>query len=344
MAKGALTRITIRDIAREAGVSVQTVSRVLNDRPDVSATTRAKVEELIASMGYEPNVVAQALVSQRSTTFGYIASGLEYVGASATLGGLARGCEQAGYGLLLQTVQEDDYDALAAAMRFLVRRNVEGVIIHFPSLDHDRFAAAPLPSQLPRCVFLRSTNTGDYPHVVVDNLGGAKAAVDHLIECGRRRIAHITGPTTRNWGEAEDRYRGWQEALTGAGQTADLAEPGDWTPESGIAAMTRLLERAPDLDAVFVANDQMALGAMSACRAAGRTIPGDIAIVGFDGLQESGHFEPPLTTMAQSMVSVGEQAIDMLLADPDSAEAQSRVLPVRLLVRASTVGRGPDTD
>lgn len=339
VAEGAPTRVTIRDIAREAGVSVQTVSRVLNDRPDVAAATRTRVVELIAAMGYEPNVAAQALVNQRSTTFGYISSGLEYIGVSATLGGLARRCEAAGYGLLLQTVGEDDYQALHEALRFLVRRNVEGVAVQVPSFDFDKFAGlADLPNLLPRLVFLRSTKTGPHPHVRVDDLGGAVTAVDHLIGLGRRRIAHIAGPVGRQWSEAEDRLMGWRQAMETAGLKADLLEEADWTTAAGRAAMERLIDQAPDLDAVFVANDQMALGAMTACRAAGRSIPADVAVVGFDGLHESGHFEPPLTTVEQPMVAVGEQAVDMLLAPADSPAASSRVLPVSLIERTSTVG------
>jgi DNA-binding LacI/PurR family transcriptional regulator len=335
--EGATGRITIRDIAREAGVSVQTVSRVLNDRPDVAAGTRAKVEELIATMGYEPNVVAQALVSQRSTTFGYICSGLEYVGVSATLGGLAGRCESAGYALLLQTVAEGDYEAIASAMRFLIRRNVEGIVVQVPSFNHDDFErSGQAPAQLPRMVFLRATNTGPYPSIRVDDFGGGVTAVSHLVGRGRSRIAHITGPIDRHWGEAEERLGGWRHGMEQAGLKTDLIEAGDWTPASGAAAMNRLLERAPDLDAVFVSNDQMALGAMSSCRDAGRRIPTDVAIVGFDGLPESEHFEPPLTTVRQPMVGLGEQAIDMLLAAPESAEAAPRVLDIELIERAST--------
>lgn len=339
MTEGANARITIRDIAREAGVSVQTVSRVLNDRPDVAAATRAKVEHLIASMGYEPNVVAQALVSQRSRTFGYISSGLEYVGVSTILDGLAKRCELAGYGLLLQTVPEGDYEALFAAFRFLARRNVEGVAVQVQGFNFDDWADIfQIPAHLDRVVFLGSVNTGPYPNVRVDDIGGARAAGAHLVEIGRQRIAHITGPINLGWFEADDRLLGWRQAMSDANRAGDLTEAGDWTPASGFDAMTRLLERCPDLDAVFAANDQMALGAISACRNAGRSIPDDIAIVGFDGLPESRHFEPPLTTVVQGMVEVGKQAIEILLAEPNSTDAKSRVLPVELVERASTIG------
>jgi LacI family transcriptional regulator len=193
-------------------------------------------------------------------------------------------------------------------------------------------------------VFLKSQPDPAHVNIGVNNVGGARQATEHLLSLGRRHVAHLAGPTW--WSEAVRRVEGWQEALA----AADLSPPpealthGDWSSQSGAEQMGVLLDRYPKLDAVFVGNDQMALGALSACHERGIRIPDDVAIIGFDGIAESGEFTPSLSTMIQPLREMGELAVTELLAqatDDAPPPARSMTLDVELLARASTLGANP---
>jgi LacI family transcriptional regulator len=320
------------------GVSVQTVSRVINQRPDVAPATRAAVEAAIAAVGFQPSAVARSLVHRRSQTIGVIATGLGYFGVTQTLNGITEASQEADFGLLLKELPSEDGEGLAAAVRFLLAHRVEGIIVFAPP-DAGSVAAMQeaFPRVRPPIVVLKSEPSRSFSTIAVDNQGGARLATQHLIETGRRRIAHVAGP--RSWREARDRAEGWREAVHSAGMTPGPAAYGDWSAASGESAFAAVLEASPQVDAVFVANDQMALGLLHVAHERSISIPDRIAVVGFDGLPEAAHFTPSLTTVVQPLRELGAFAVRELLEaiDDDGATVptRARTLTPELVIRDS---------
>lgn len=331
-------RVTIREIARMCGVSVQTVSRVINNRPDVAPATREAVEAAIAAVGFQPSAVARSLVHRRSQTLGVIATGLAYFGVAQTLNGITEASQEADFGLLLKELPNEDGEGVAAAVRFLLAHRVEGIILFAPP-DVGSVAAIQeaFPTVRPPIVLIKSEPSASFSTIAVDNRGGARAATNHLIETGRRQIAHLSGPTS--WREARDRAEGWREAMLGAGLPPGPIAHGDWSSSSGEVAFAALLDQAPDLDAVFVANDQMALGLLHLANARGIAIPNRIAVVGFDGLPEAAQFTPSLTTVVQPLRELGRLAVRELLEaiedDGGSIPVRANTLTPQLVIRDS---------
>jgi LacI family transcriptional regulator, lactose operon repressor len=330
--------VTIKEIARMCGVSVQTVSRVINQRPDVSPATRAAVEAAIAQVGFQPSAVARSLVQRRSYTLGVVAAGLRYFGVAQTLNGITEESEAQGYALLLKEISGTSENDLMPVIDFLLARRVEGIVFAAPDLGEDLGSLrARLPMSAPPMVFLKSEPSRAFTTILIDNYGGARIATSHLIALGRRRIGHLSGPL--GWHEARDRQQGWRDALRDAGLEMGPKEAGDWTAESGASAIERLLAADPAMDAVFVANDQMALGAMHRLLSQGITIPGNIAVVGFDGMDEGAFFSPSLTTIRQPLGELGQLAVrEVLAADPDGTGRQpvhGLTLATELVIRDS---------
>lgn len=329
-------RVTIREIARMCGVSVQTVSRVINRRPDVSAETRAAVEAAIAAVGFQPSAVARSLVQQRSYTLGVIAAGLRYFGVAQTLNGITEESEASGYALLLKEVTSSEALDVLPVIDFLMAHRVEGIIFAAPDLG-EADVRGKLPRAAPPIVFLKSEPSPDHSTILIDNYGGGRQATSHLIALGRRRIGHLAGP--QDWHEARDRQQAWRDALRDAGLTPGPVVAGNWSSESGATGMVELLTRDPDLDAIFAANDQMALGAMSELHARGISIPEQVAVVGFDGLEEADFFTPSLTTVRQPLRELGKLAVRELLAtirgDASARTVHALTLATELVVRAS---------
>jgi LacI family transcriptional regulator len=332
-------RVTIREIARMCGVSMQTVSRVINNRPDVSPATRKAVEAAIAAVGFQPNAVARSLVQRRSQTLGVIATGLKFFGVAQTLNGITEESQSADYALLLKELASEDVAGFIAAIDFLVGHRVEGIIVCAPP-DGGASVAARLsvfPAIRPPIVLIKSEPSAVLSTISIDNFGGARTATEHLLALGRTRIGHIGGPPT--WREARDRANGWRAALADAGIEPGPAAPGNWSSSSGEAAFLELLVQAPDLDAVFAANDQMALGLLHAAHERAILIPEQIAVVGFDGLVEGAHFSPSLTTIEQPLRELGKLAVRELLSTIDDeqgpAEVRSLTLATTLIVRDS---------
>lgn len=318
------------------GVSVQTISRVINGRPDVSPETRAAVEAAIAAVGFQPSAVARSLVHRRSHTLGVIAAGLRYFGVAQTLNGITEESEASGYALLLKEIPSTgDFDLLPV-ISFLMAHRVEGIIVAAPDRG-EADVRGHLPHYAPPIVFLKSEPSPMFSTILIDNYGGGRQATSHLVALGRRRIAHLAGP--RDWQEARDRHQGWRDTLRDAGLEPGPLAVGNWSAASGAAEMARVLDQEPDLDAVFAANDQMALGAMSVLRSRGRTIPGQVAIVGFDGLEEAAYFRPSLTTVRQPLRELGQLAVRELLAAITGEAPRSTVhaltLATELVVRDS---------
>lgn len=336
-------RVTIREIARMCGVSVQTVSRVINKRPDVAPATRLAVETAIASVGFRPSAVARSLVQRRSQTLGVVVTGLRYFGVAETLNGITEACQTSDFALLLKELAIDDVEGFIPAIDFLIGHLVEGLIIFAPP-DAASVASiqAEFPATRPPIALLKSQPSTEFSTISIDDRGGARLATEHLLGLGRRRIGHIGGP--QSWHEARERLDGWQAALTNAHVDRGPVAFGDWSASSGEVAFLQLLASAPDLDGVFVANDQMALGLLHAAGERRIGVPGDVAVVGFDGLLEGAHFSPSLTTIVQPLRELGRLAVQEVMAqidaDHDARAVRNLALATELLVRDSAPRAG----
>ena len=338
-------RVTIKDVAAYCGVSTQTVSRVMNDRPDVAAQTRERVERAIAVLGYRPSAVARTLVARRSNAIGVLLAGMGYTGTVLTLQGIVDESVNLGLTVLIAELPEgDSLDDPRPAISALVERHVDGIIMSVPAIGHavDRIKAV-LPEHREPVVFVKAGVSERHSSVFIDNVAAVEEVIDHLVSIGRTRIAHISGPS--NWHEARDRRLGWEGRLAVHGlETEDaMCEEGDWSPRSGAIAMRALLDRVPDLDAVVAANDRMALGAMHTLRARGLRIPEDVAITGFDDIDEAAWLTPPLTSVAQPLAEMGRQAVRRLRAefDGNASPPVAITLSAELMIRQSTIGVPP---
>ena len=326
------------------GVSTQTVSRVINKRPDVSPETRAAVEAAIAEVGFQPSAVARSLVQRRSQTIGVVVAGLKYFGVAQTLNGITEQSEASDYALLLKELAAYDDLEILRVIEFLFAHRVEGIIFVAPEIGSNlATVGANLPAAYPPLVFLQSEPSPTFSTIVIDNHGGARQATEHLIGLGRHRIAHLAGPLA--WREARVRHDGWQAAVREAGLEPGPVVAGTWSSASGEAAFAEILRRAPDIDAVFVGNDQMALGALRVAHAHGIRVPDDLAVVGFDGLEEGAQFTPSLTTVSQPLGELGHRAVGELLRllddDTDHRDVRSQTLTTELIVRESAPARVP---
>ena len=320
-------------------VSTQTISRVVNKRPDVSPDTRKLVEQAIEEMGYKPSALARSLVQQRSYTLGVILSGLRYVGISLILNGITEECEQSHYALFVEELPRFDTPTIVPVIESLMAHQVEGIIFAAPELNENvKIVQSQLPATRPPIIFLKCQPNPNYITIGIDNYGGARKAVEHLLSVGRRHIGLIAGPL--EWLEARQRRQGWEDGLKSVGIdiTPTKWAMGNWSSASGESALAELLQKYPAMNAVFVSNDQMALGALHYCHANGIRVPEDLAIIGFDNLAESPYFTPSLTTITNPLRELGILAVKTLLAQIDGhTEPESFVtLQTDLLIRGST--------
>jgi DNA-binding LacI/PurR family transcriptional regulator len=336
--------VTIKDVAKAAGVSPMTVSRVLNNRHDVSPQTRKRVQQLIDDMGYAPSEVARSLSQGRSKTLGVVTSQLEFYGPSRTLVGIERQANELGFSLMVKLLHNPLDNLGERALNELVANKVAGIIWAVAEIGDQRaWLYEHLPQVTTPLVFLGMKPRSDISVVTVDNRQGGRLATKHLLEQGCRRVAIITGPLA--WWEAREREQGWRDTLREAGKNdlEPLVGHGDWSAASGHRAMNALLDSVPDLDAVFVSNDSMAQGALQAAISRGLSVPGDLAIVGFDDIPESAYFTPPLTTVRQDLLDVGCQAVSLLhqqliaRRNEETLPAQTAVLEPELIVRQSSL-------
>lgn len=335
------SKITIKDVARACKVSTQTVSRVINQRPDVSPETRAAVEKTIAELGYMPSALARSLVQQRSFTLGVIISGLKQIGIAKTLNGIAEQCEALNYALLMKYLPRFDTPDIVPVIETLMTHHVDGIIFAGPEWNENiKTAQAQIPANCPPIIFLKCLPTPNYTTISIDNYGGAYAAVDYLISLGRDRIGLIAGPL--EWLEARKRKQGWEDAMKNAGVEVSARQwsAGDWSSASGTAAMTEIMQKYPEINAVFASNDQMALGVLHYAHMHGLRVPEDLAVIGFDNLIETPYFIPPLTTVEQPLGELGTQAVKTLVEQIESEGADrvvnTLVLNTHLVVREST--------
>ncbi len=336
--------VTIRDVAKVAGVSPMTVSRVLNDRPDVSPATRQHVQEVIDDLGYSPSVVARNLSQGRSSTIGVVSSGLEFYGPSRTLVGIERQANDLGFSLMVRLLHNPLDSRGERALSELVANQVAGIIWAVAEIgDRREWLYGHLRNEVTPVVFLNMKPRPDTSLVAVNNRLGGRLAAAHLLEQGYQHIGIITGP--QEWWESRERGLGWRETLLEAGRD-DLDRfmvHGDWSAASGHRAMKRLLDRVPELDAVFVSNDSMALGALQAVISCGHSVPRDLAVVGFDDIPESAYFSPPLTTVRQDLLEVGCQAVSLLhqqlqaRRNEESVVSAVAIVEPELVVRRSSI-------
>jgi DNA-binding LacI/PurR family transcriptional regulator len=330
------------DVARLAGVSHQTVSRVVNGSPHVSGPTRAKVLAAMEQLGYRRNAVARALATRRSGTLGVITFDTVLHGPVTMLYGVEQAASALGLGVSIAVVDRISSDAVVRALSRLQDQSVEGVVALAPQEDAVRALTAEL-SAMPT-VFVGGLvggagETSPVPAVGTDQLSGARAATRHLLDLGHRTVHHLAGP--QDWLDARWRVEGWRDALAEAGADAPEFVAGDWSARSGYTAMRALLAADPGLTAVFVANDQMSLGALRALDEAGRSVPDDVSLVGFDDVPEAEFFRPPLTTVRQEFSEAGRRAVYMLLdlirpQDAPAGQSAPPLVPTRLLVRRSS--------
>jgi DNA-binding LacI/PurR family transcriptional regulator len=313
---------SIADVASLAGVSHQTVSRVLNNHPSVRQLTRSRVLAAIDQLGYRPNPAARALASGRSKTLGVVAPDTTLYGPASTLSSLQQAAQREGYFVSVAAVHWLDRHSVGEAVRRLMSQAVEGlaVITPFTSAHH---ALAHLPTGMP-VVAVEGDPDGNMAVVTVDQATGARLATEHLLAAGHKTVFHVAGPA--EWQEAGGRTAGWRSALVAAGAEVTPPLSGDWSARSGYEA-GQVLARIPDATAIFVANDDMALGVLRALHERGRRVPEDVAIVGFDDTPESAYFIPPLTTVRQDFQRVGRAAVQLLVDQLTSGTGrQDRVL------------------
>lgn len=341
---GTSKRTTIRQVARAAGVSTQTVSRVINDRPDVSSETRVRVQRIIQDLDYQPSALARSLIQQRSFTLGVVTAGLKFIGPSRTLNGITRKAEELGYALLLEELPRFEVENVKPILQSLLARHVDGIVWAAPQVgDNHRWVDEALTGVPVPIAFLVTQPRPGILTVCVDNYSGAVAAVEHLLAQGRRRVAHVSGPI--EWLEARQRKQAWQETLEKAGLRADdrKCAEGNWSSWSGEEAFLQLLQTYPEMDAVFVGNDQMALAVLRVAHRRGIKIPEDLAVVGFDNIVESAFFSPALTTINQNQDELGCEGVQGVVNRIEAAKRGEEIaprdvlLPTELIVRESSV-------
>jgi len=321
------------DVGRLAGVSHQTVSRVINGSPNVRAETRERVMEAMRELDYRPNSVARALVTGHSRTLGVVSFDTTLYGPASTLLGIERAAHEAGYFIIVASLTALTRDSMTEAIERLRVHGVEGILVIAP-YDDGVHALVDLPPHVP-LVAVEAGPAQEIPVAVVDQYLGAQMATAHLLELGHETVWHVGGPA--DFLEARERVRGWREALAQAGAPVHDPLLGDWGAGSGYALGRRLSDRT-DLTALFVANDQMALGVLRALHEAGRRVPDDVSVVGFDDVPEAPYFTPPLTTVRQDFDEMGRRGVRLLLGAIGATEAPAGEGPVvpELIVRAST--------
>jgi LacI family transcriptional regulator len=331
-------RVTIAEVARRARVSKTTVSRVLNNKADVDAATAIRVREVIAATGYIPSAGAVGLARGVTRTIGMLVPGLTWPWMGEVLQGVADVAEAKGYGLLLNTANRGA-DSLAQFSRQVSAKAFDGLLLIEPP-DAVRHLRVLHDSGLPVVVIDDRGKLPAFPSVGTSNHTGAGDAARHLLAAGRTRLAVVTGP--REFGCTTDRLIGFRDAVREAGLSLDpqLIIEGDFTTESGQAAISQLLATGPEFDGVFAHNDLTAVGVLAGLRAAGLAVPDDVAVIGFDDIPMAAHTQPKLTTIRQPLREMGEAAARLLLARLAGAPPPDRpvIVPTSLIVRESAPG------
>jgi len=321
------------DVGRLAGVSHQTVSRVINGSPHVRPETRERVLKAMLDLGYRPNSMARALVTGRTKTLGVVSLDTTLYGPASTLFGIERAAHEAGYFIIVASLRALDRPSVADAVERLRQHGVDGILAITP-LEEAADALLHAPDDAP-LLAVEAGPDGAVPVVAVDQFEGAAKATRHLLDLGHKTVWHIAGPW--EFLESRERQAGWRATLTQAGAEVPEPLPGDWSARAGYD-LGRRLSADSAATAIFVANDQMALGVLRAMHEGGRRIPEDVSVVGFDDTPESPFFLPPLTTVRQDFDEVGSRSVRLLVRMIEAGEplpSGPRVKP-ELIVREST--------
>jgi DNA-binding LacI/PurR family transcriptional regulator len=320
------------DVAALAGVSHQTVSRVINDSEHVRPETRERVLAAMRKLDYRPNSVARALVTGRSRTLGVVTFDTALFGPASTLVGVERAAHAAGYFVSIVSLESLERAAVVRAVERLRALGVDGILVIAPHVAAGH-ALWDLPDDLPVVAVEAGPDEG-VAVVAVDQYEGARLATQHLLDLGHEVIGHLAGPV--DWLEAQSRIEGWRDALDAAGAVGSRPLRGDWSPRSGYELGRELL-KTKRLTAIFVANDQMALGLLRLLHEQGRAVPRDLSIVGFDDIPEAEFFTPPLTTVRQDFNAMGALGLNTLLEEiaGGGSGPRRRTVPAELIVRSS---------
>ncbi len=325
---------TIKDVAAKAGVSYQTVSRVVNESPHVKRETRTRVAAAMGELRYRPNKAARHLVSRRSRIIGFIGS-LTFYGPVRIMVSVEQTAKKHGYNVMFAELPEVNEEEVRRAIEELCARQVDGIVILIP-LEFEMDFVSDVCGEVPFIVMDVDLGTS-LPAVLVDQDKGSLLAIRHVARLGHRQVALICGPA--GWRAARLRKEGWIKALEHLGLTAGPIIEGDWTAESGYQATLELIrDHRKEFSAVVVANDHMALGALSAFRENGIKVPDQVSIIGFDGLPESQFYQPPLSTIYQDFAALGEVGMEYLLnmIHRPGGRAKRYVLKPILVTRQST--------
>lgn len=322
----------MEDVAKLAGVSHQTVSRVLNTHPNVSPQTRERVKKAIADLGYRRNTAARSLVTRRSQTIGVLGSDMSHFGPANTLLGVQQAARDEGYFVSVASLSEVTPAAIKDAIEYCMLQSVDGIVVVVP---HETMFESLRTISISVPLVAVGFGADEWISVAaVNQRMGASLAVQHLVDLGHTAIAHLSGPP--DWIDAAARIDGWRRTLAQAGLADSVLIRGDWSAESGYRA-GRELAAAGNVTALFAANDQMALGALRAFSEAGLRVPTDISVVGYDDQAEAAYFVPPLTTVNQDFKELGARCMQMLLFDMANGHSGSAsVVNPKLVVRSST--------
>jgi DNA-binding LacI/PurR family transcriptional regulator len=320
------------DVARLAGVSHQTVSRVVNDQPNVRPETRDSVLAAISKLAYRPNAAARTLVTRRTHTLGVISCDTDLVGPASMLYGIEQAAAGS-YFVSVASLPALDHSAALDAVERLLGQGVEGIIVIAPSTSAVA-ALGGMPAEVP-LVAVGCGMSAPLASVAVDNAAGARLAAQYLLDLGHRCVHHVAGPQSSL--DASERAVGWQQALVAAGVAVPPVLTGDYSSRSGYQAGLRLATMA-QVTAVLCVNDQMALGVLRAMSECGRRVPEDISVVGFDDIPEAEFFSPPLTTVRQDFAELGRRALRLLIQKIAGSSLDGPQPPVatELVVRGSS--------
>jgi len=327
--------VTIHDVAALTGVSYQTVSRVINRMPEVAAATRARVQQVLAEVGFRPNMTARQLASKRSTTVGLVTFATSFYGPSQIMVNSEQASKELGLSFMFSGIVEQSTQYIRRAVDELCAHQVCGILIHLP-WEVDLRDLQDVCRNVP-LVAVDSDFGFECPSVFVNQELGSREATRHLLQLGHKKIAHLRGPVP--WRAARLRYVGWQKELKAARLPPGPIVDGDWTAESGFEAAKKLISNHwGKFTAVVVANDQMALGAIRAFEENSIRIPQKISLVGFDDIPEAGFFGPPLSTIKQDFAALGRLSIQCLIAqvDPNRATSSTRTIQPFFIEREST--------
>lgn len=329
--------VSLDDVARLAGVSTMTVSRVLNRSGAVSRTTRERVVQAATTLNYRPNLAAKTLSSGRARSIGVITMEGAVDGPTSALAGIEQDARALGFAVTMSILPELTPESVADAVDYLQTQAVAGIVVNAPHSGLDDSLVGAMETPMVAMEGIR----GRTPVVAVDQVRGAQLATQHLIELGHVGIHHISGPLDRL--EALERSQGWESTLRAAGLEPAGTSVGDWSPRSGYELTRAIVDRG-DVTAIFVANDLMAIGVLRALREAGIDVPGQVSVVGFDDIAESAYLSPSLTTVHYDFYELGRRTLAELLAevaDGQRARSGTKIMLEPSLVTRESSGPAP---